>query len=93
MSGLVSLLVWLAFGAITVPIMLAHSVPLTVAYAVLMWRFRGRAELGHQAFAGVEFDCQVGQGQQQEATPPEAFCSLRVLRPAGNAAMARNASS
>lgn len=35
MSGLVSLLVWLAFGAITVPIMLASSVPLTVAYAVL----------------------------------------------------------
>jgi NhaP-type Na+/H+ or K+/H+ antiporter len=35
MSGLVSLLVWLAFGAITVPIMLAHSVPLTIAYAVL----------------------------------------------------------
>ena len=30
MSGLVSLLVWLAFGAITVPIMLAHFVPLTI---------------------------------------------------------------
>ena len=35
MSGLVSLLVWLAFGAITVPIMLEHSLPLTIAYAVL----------------------------------------------------------
>ena len=35
MGGLVSLLVWLAFGAITIPIMLAHSVPLTIAYAVL----------------------------------------------------------
>src|SRR6478752_1645551 len=35
MGGLVSLLVWLAFGAITVPIMLEHFVPLTVAYAVL----------------------------------------------------------
>ncbi|MEY9778279.1 cation:proton antiporter [Arthrobacter sp. MW3 TE3886] len=35
MGGLVSLLVWLSFGAITVPIMLASSVPLTIAYAVL----------------------------------------------------------
>lgn len=35
MGGLVSLLVWLAFGAITIPIMVAHSVPLTIAYAVL----------------------------------------------------------
>ncbi|MET1022445.1 MAG: cation:proton antiporter [Arthrobacter sp.] len=34
-GGLVSLLVWLAFGAVAVPIMLADSVPLTVAYAVL----------------------------------------------------------
>ncbi|BCW72829.1 cation:proton antiporter [Arthrobacter sp. NicSoilB8] len=35
MSGLVSLLVWLAFGAITIPTMLAHFVPLTLVYAVL----------------------------------------------------------
>jgi NhaP-type Na+/H+ or K+/H+ antiporter len=35
MSGLVSLLVWLAFGAIMIPTMLAHFVPLTLAYAVL----------------------------------------------------------
>ncbi|MET1065990.1 MAG: cation:proton antiporter [Arthrobacter sp.] len=34
-GGLVSLLVWLAFGAIAVPIMLTNSVPLTIAYAVL----------------------------------------------------------
>ena len=35
MGGLVSLLVWLAFGAIAVPTMLAHFVPLTIVYAVL----------------------------------------------------------
>jgi NhaP-type Na+/H+ or K+/H+ antiporter len=35
MGGLVSLLVWLAFGAITIPTMLAHFVPLTIVYAVL----------------------------------------------------------
>jgi NhaP-type Na+/H+ or K+/H+ antiporter len=35
MSGLVSLLVWLAFGAIAVPTMLANFVPLTLVYAVL----------------------------------------------------------
>ena len=34
-GGLASLLVWLAFGAISVPIMLEHFVPLTVVYAVL----------------------------------------------------------
>ena len=35
MGGLVSLLVWLAFGAISVPTMLANFVPLTLLYAVL----------------------------------------------------------
>ncbi len=35
MGGLVSLLVWLAFGAITIPTMLANFVPLTLVYAVL----------------------------------------------------------
>ena len=35
MGGLVSLLVWLAFGAISVPTMLANFVPLTIVYAVL----------------------------------------------------------
>jgi NhaP-type Na+/H+ or K+/H+ antiporter len=35
MAGLASLLVWLAFGAITIPTMLAHFVPLTIVYAVL----------------------------------------------------------
>jgi NhaP-type Na+/H+ or K+/H+ antiporter len=34
-GGLASLLVWLAFGAISVPTMLAHFVPLTIVYAVL----------------------------------------------------------
>ena len=35
MGGLVSLLVWLVFGAIAVPTMVAHFVPLTIVYAVL----------------------------------------------------------
>ncbi|WP_144671517.1 sodium:proton antiporter [Arthrobacter sp. U41] len=35
MGGLVSLLVWLTFGAISVPTMLANFVPLTLVYAVL----------------------------------------------------------
>ncbi|HEX9088452.1 MAG TPA: cation:proton antiporter [Arthrobacter sp.] len=35
MGGLVSLLVWLAFGAVAVPTMLANFVPLTLVYAVL----------------------------------------------------------
>ena len=35
MGGLVSLLAWLAFGAIAVPTMLANYVPLTLVYAVL----------------------------------------------------------
>jgi NhaP-type Na+/H+ or K+/H+ antiporter len=34
-GGLASLLVWLAFGAISVPTMLAHFVPLTIVYALL----------------------------------------------------------
>jgi NhaP-type Na+/H+ or K+/H+ antiporter len=34
-GGLASLLVWLAFGAIAVPTMLAHFVPLSIVYAVL----------------------------------------------------------
>ncbi|WP_158862975.1 cation:proton antiporter [Leifsonia sp. AG29] len=34
-SGLVSLLVWLAFGAISVPLLLEHLSPLLVLYAIL----------------------------------------------------------